>query len=641
MDSVKYHKWTKEQLIERIVAYEKELKISGKHKKKYFHKQRPFDITKYNQRPIALKIAYLGWNYYGYAAQEGENVETIESHLFNALLTAKLIKDRDSCRYNRCGRTDKGVSAFCQIVSLCVRSNLPANHEDVFTWKELMEDNLPSESKNELMNDNENNKISKNESIINKNKKGKENRQQVKTEELAYVTILNRLLPPDIRIISWSPVHKNFNARFHCTYRTYKYFFPAQRLDIPLMQKAAQKLVGVHDFRNFCKVDPLYNSHYRRTIYTAEIYKMNHLEKDIKIPSNHIEPNEVFIEDPDRLDDEFLKKNPVRVQQHQQLYSNKNGEEEPYDLEKSSPFEMYIFEVCGKAFLWHQVRFFMGILFLIGRHLEEPEIIDTLLDLSQHGDGKLGRPSYDLADEFPLVLVDTGYPEGTFQWRLEDYFSDDPIYNSKNFFLNILNLWKRKQIKSAMIETLIRDVKYLPDASNSGHIERPPRQFSPADKRAMESDNEGEEEEEKEIPTVKKIKIDEMQIDDEQGQTSFISNTLSKDSLSKLSNETTNELLDDQASIQIYKRKSIIDDQEEQQKCEDRFDNVIQSIMKGTLCSGSKNVQEKKYVKVMNRQRCESIQYVREKFLLKQEKRKLKKESKGENKSGGESLGNN
>ncbi|OUM66275.1 hypothetical protein PIROE2DRAFT_36365, partial [Piromyces sp. E2] len=285
-------------------------------------KQRPFDITKYNQRPIALKIAYLGWNYYGYAAQEGENVETIESHLFKALDTAKLIKDRESCRYNRCGRTDKGVSAFCQIVSLCVRSNLPANGED--------------------------------------------------TEELAYCTILNRLLPPDIRIISWSPVDKNFNARFHCTYRTYKYFFPAQRLDIPLMQKAAKKLIGVHDFRNFY---------------------------------------------PDRLNDEYLKRHPLHQQQQNHSYSNHPEEEEPYDMEKSSPFKMYIFEVCGKAFLWHQVRFFMGILFLIGRHLEEPDIIDTLLDLSQHDGGKLGRPSYDLADEFPLVLVDTGYPEGTFQWR--------------------------------------------------------------------------------------------------------------------------------------------------------------------------------------------------------------------------------
>jgi len=448
-------------------------------------------------------------------------------------------------------------------------------------------------------------------------------------EELAYVTILNRLLPPDIRIISWSPVHKNFNARFHCTYRTYKYFFQAQRLDIPLMQKAAQKLIGVHDFRNFCKVDPLYNSHYRRTIYTAEIYKMNHLEKNIKIPTNRIEPNEIFIEDPDRLDDEYLKQHPI---EEQLFYHDKNEDEEAYDLEKSSPFEMYIFEVCGKAFLWHQVRFFMGILFLIGRHLEEPEIIDTLLDLSQHGDGKLGRPSYDLADEFPLVLVDTGYPEGTFQWRLEDYFSDDPIYNSKNFFLNVIDLWKKKQIKAAMIETLIRDVKYLPDASSSGHIKKPPRHFAPADKRAIENDNEEEmeEEEDKRIHAIKKIKIDKKQIDKDQNQ----DQSLSKSPYNNLSqNKAMKEGLDSHSQeepLLIYKRKGIIENPEEQQKCENRFDDVIHSIMKGTLCSGSKNVQEKKYVKVMNRQRCESIQCVREKFLIKQEKKKLKKENKGE-----------
>ncbi|ORX44354.1 pseudouridine synthase [Piromyces finnis] len=612
MDSVKYHKWTKEQLIERIISYEKEFNIIGKGKKKYFHKQRPFDIKKYNQRPIALKIAYLGWNYYGYAAQEGENVDTIESHLFKALQTAKLIKDRESCRYNRCGRTDKGVSAFCQIVNLCVRSNLPANGEDVFTWKELMENDELSENDNTNLNSKMGNAIAIDEicnsekdktieELSNNKNQSNKSKKQPKKEELAYVTILNRLLPSDIRIISWSPVDKNFNARFHCTYRTYKYFFPAQRLDIPLMQKAAKKLVGVHDFRNFCKIDPLYNSHYRRTVYSAEIYKMNHLEKTINIPTDQVEPNEVFIEDPDKLNDEYLKKHSLQQQ-------NKNEEKESYNIEKSSPFDMYIFEVCGKAFLWHQVRFFMGILFLIGRHLEEPEIIDTLLDLSQHNDGKLGRPSYDLADEFPLVLVDTGYPKGTFQWRLEDYFSDDPIYNSKNFFLNVFNQWKMKQIKSAMIETLIRDVKYLPDASNNNHIKKPLRHFEPEEKKITNEDNNSNKVDEKDMDQLhktKKIKTENTNIDN------------------------TQSLENDKQELEIiYKRKSINEDKEEKQKCEKRFNDVINNVMKGTLCSGSKNVQEKKYVKVMNRQRCESIQCVREKFLIKQEKKRLKKENK-------------
>jgi len=384
------------------------------------------------------------------------------------------------------------------------------------------------------------------------------------------------------------------------------------------MQKAAKKLIGVHDFRNFCKIDPLYNSHYRRTVYTAEIYKMNHLEDNIKIPSNQIEPNEIFIEDPDRLNDEYLKRHPP--QQQNLSYQNQKKEEELYDMEKSSPFEMYIFEVCGKAFLWHQVRFFMGILFLIGRHLEEPEIIDTLLDLSQHGDGKLGRPSYDLADEFPLVLVDTGYPEGTFQWRLEDYFSDDPIYNSKNFFLNVIDLWKKNQVKAAMIETLIRDVKYLPDSSNSDHIKKPLRHFEPEEKKLNASSNNNyeedeerkEEEEDNQLHKVKKIKIDKMDVDN----------------IQNLENNNYSTEVNLQEPENIYKRKSICEDQNEQQKCEERFNNVVQSIMKGTLCSGSKNVQEKKYVKVMNRQRCESIQCVREKFLMKQEKKRIKKENK-------------
>ena len=36
--------------------------------------------------------------------------------------------------------------------------------------------------------------------------------------------------------------------------------------------------------------------------------------------------------------------------------------------------EMYYFEVCGQAFLWHQVRCMMALLFLVGRKLESPEV---------------------------------------------------------------------------------------------------------------------------------------------------------------------------------------------------------------------------------------------------------------------------
>jgi len=39
-----------------------------------------------------------------------------QGQLFNALMKVKLIKDKNSCSYTRCGRTDKGVSAFGQVL---------------------------------------------------------------------------------------------------------------------------------------------------------------------------------------------------------------------------------------------------------------------------------------------------------------------------------------------------------------------------------------------------------------------------------------------------------------------------------------------------------------------------------------------
>lgn len=73
--------------------------------------------------------------------------------------------------------------------------------------------------------------------------------------EISYAHVLNKLLPPEIRIIAWMPVEQEFDARFSCLHRTYKYFFPAANLDIEIMNCAAQKFVGKHDFRNFCKMD--------------------------------------------------------------------------------------------------------------------------------------------------------------------------------------------------------------------------------------------------------------------------------------------------------------------------------------------------------------------------------------------------
>lgn len=53
-----------------------------------------------------------------HALQAGDCEETVEKHLFEGLRKVKLIEDRASSCYSRCGRTDSGVSAFGQVVCI-------------------------------------------------------------------------------------------------------------------------------------------------------------------------------------------------------------------------------------------------------------------------------------------------------------------------------------------------------------------------------------------------------------------------------------------------------------------------------------------------------------------------------------------
>jgi hypothetical protein len=69
------------------------------------------------------------------------------------------------------------------------------------------------------------------------------------SQELQYLKMLNRLLPKDIRVLSWTPVKSDFDARFSCQWRKYKYFFPTANLDIEKMNLAASMFVGTHDCR--------------------------------------------------------------------------------------------------------------------------------------------------------------------------------------------------------------------------------------------------------------------------------------------------------------------------------------------------------------------------------------------------------
>nr|CAX74280.1 putative tRNA pseudouridine synthase 3 [Schistosoma japonicum] len=82
---------------------------------------RHFIFDKYKKRHIALKLSYLGWQYCGLVPQ-GCYTLTVMDRLLDALEKAKLIENRNECSFSVCGRTDKGVSGICQVVSFVSRS---------------------------------------------------------------------------------------------------------------------------------------------------------------------------------------------------------------------------------------------------------------------------------------------------------------------------------------------------------------------------------------------------------------------------------------------------------------------------------------------------------------------------------------
>lgn len=90
---------------------------SSSKKGKKAGKARAFDFSANPRRHVALRLFYLGWSYQGFAVQENTD-NTVEARLFEALLKTRLIQERQTSNYHRCGRTDKGVSAFSQVRSL-------------------------------------------------------------------------------------------------------------------------------------------------------------------------------------------------------------------------------------------------------------------------------------------------------------------------------------------------------------------------------------------------------------------------------------------------------------------------------------------------------------------------------------------
>ena len=153
-----------------------------------------------------MKMAYSGLNYHGYQIQpEADSVQARVEYCLSTLLGSAI-------SITGCGRTDTGVSARCYYA-----------HFDI---EKAIDD----------------------------------------TEELC--RRLNSFLPNDIVVYRIWPTDSDLHARFDAVSRTYRYYIAQQKdpfhlndsyflpvkLNVPLMQEAAETLLEYTDFTSFSKL---------------------------------------------------------------------------------------------------------------------------------------------------------------------------------------------------------------------------------------------------------------------------------------------------------------------------------------------------------------------------------------------------
>ena len=219
-------------------------------------------------------------------------------------------------------------------------------------------------------------------------------------DEIDYCKVINANLPPEIQIIGWAPCPSlDYSARFNCINRTYKYFFPRGNMNISSMNEGASYLIGGHDFRNFCKMDVgngVTEYHRRITAVSVEV-----LDKD------ESESNNSTI----------------------------------------SPYDMCALTISGKAFLWHQIRCIVAVLFRIGAGKETPDVVQQLLDVEKNP----CRPQYTMASEVPLNLFNV-------------VFDENIVWNYNKEALTVIirqmeALWTEHSVKAAMVKAVLNEVK--------------------------------------------------------------------------------------------------------------------------------------------------------------------------------------
>lgn len=159
---------------------------------------------------MTLKIAYDGRCFHGYARQP--NLKTVEGEILSNLIKNNLIEDLKESKFRSASRTDKGVSAFCNVISFDINK---------------LDNNILEILSNDLSN---------------------------------------------IVVYAFAKVKSNFYPRY-AKLRQYRYYLNSKNIDVEKIITTSSIFTGEHNFSNFARVEKHKNP--IRTIDNIVFSKLN------------------------------------------------------------------------------------------------------------------------------------------------------------------------------------------------------------------------------------------------------------------------------------------------------------------------------------------------------------------------------
>ena len=268
---------------------------------------------------ILLTVAYDGTGYSGFQAQKS-GVPTIERELNTALTALTGVP----VEVNGASRTDAGVHALCNLAVFDTDSRIPPQK---------------------------------------------------------FANALNVRLPAQICVQDSREVPADFHPRFCDTVKTYDYviynarfasprrrrfsFYSYTPFDVDKMRRAAQYLVGEHDFKSFCSV----HTQALTTVRTIT---------EIEVIERPCEEERIAERVAEGAPAAMKAADPITTDAAEDM-SKGNGAKKVNAPITVSPREIII-RVSGTGFLYNMVRIIAGTLMEVGRGAMEPEQVKEILE---------------------------------------------------------------------------------------------------------------------------------------------------------------------------------------------------------------------------------------------------------------------